>query len=532
MRFIKLSLIFIEFSLFFFIGQTVDVDENHLYPLHWELAASSIQDFSLIVENVSFSYRSIDPWSYIDRLGIYKILIEITTPFMPFCSSSNASNILFALPSQFGWLFESNRLFSNGSMNISSNSWWASANYYLAVIPFLVADEFHLIKNESFRFVQRQDFCVDLFQCENQLAKPVESWRRFFHEILNWKKCLGKRKLDQRTVDLCFLAPMWSALKSTIESSLPLVSSKLKYLPSKTEQDFGLSWARLINLAALTRKNTNLYETINNQRRFLPFRLLKDEDRPPTENDLPTPVKRSLELLFSFRFDWLSFIETIWKRITCNYEARLEAQSSLDMMAVSKLIASNYLAKAAVNSFLYNCDRFWSFGSSFGRRFFHVFQSVHVSFQDSSRTQLVKYKSSSEKRMFVARKFLQLFSLTIWLRKQKEKLLFQMFLLFIFPSNWILSRIRCFSFVLIKCRLKKTIYWFLLKVFVRCGPSVSKASRINIFCSLSRDFGNWTSNWMIKSPNFSGFDINGIPMFGKRFSKPGLDKEKQNNRAR
>ncbi|CAF4245752.1 unnamed protein product, partial [Adineta steineri] len=42
---------------------------------------------------------------------------------------------------------------------------------------------------------------------------------------------------------------------------------------------------------------------------------------------------------------------------TCNYEGRIYAQYTLETMALSKLLASTYLAKATMNAFLYKCDR-------------------------------------------------------------------------------------------------------------------------------------------------------------------------------
>src|SRR5207302_11217199 len=99
------------------------------------------------------------------------------------CSLSNASNIPFALPSQFGWQFDSNRLFTNGTLNISLDSWWASANYYLSVIPFLVAINVGLIPQESFRIIKYQNFCSNLTECLNQVPKAMKEWHYFFTHL-------------------------------------------------------------------------------------------------------------------------------------------------------------------------------------------------------------------------------------------------------------------------------------------------------------------------------------------------------------
>jgi hypothetical protein len=59
--------------------------------------------------------RLIDPWLYLDRLGLYKIFVQATTPYMRFCLSIfEECNLLFGLAAQF----DTNRLFTNGTKNI------------------------------------------------------------------------------------------------------------------------------------------------------------------------------------------------------------------------------------------------------------------------------------------------------------------------------------------------------------------------------------------------------------------------------
>jgi len=106
----------------------------------------------------------------------------------------------------------------------------------------------------------------------------------------------------------------------------------------------------------MTRKNTNLYETIKNQRTFLPRRMLLESDREKQSNDLPDLVNKSLDFLISFRFDWLFYIEKIWEKLTCNYEGRVYAQYTLESMAISKFLAFKHLSQAIINAFFYRCD--------------------------------------------------------------------------------------------------------------------------------------------------------------------------------
>lgn len=329
-------------------------DDQIVYPVHWRTAPSSIDDFPLID-----SYRLIDPWIYTSRLGLFKILIDRTTSRMPFCLTSNASNILFALPSQFSWQFESNRLFTNGTMNISTDSWWASANYYLAVVPFLTAVRIGFIDSRNdFLIVKRENFCSTYDECFEQVPRAVQAWTRFFEALE-----LKHKNFDEQIIDEFYLAPMWSAYRSSIESALPLVESKISLLPSSTERIFGLGWSRMIRLISLTRKNTNLSETLKNQRSFLPRRILIEQDRSiclsssNVDHDLPATVRKSLKLLFSFRFDRIRLIEQIWQKITCNYQGRIDAQKILESLGRSKFVALIYFGRALVKTVLVQCDR-------------------------------------------------------------------------------------------------------------------------------------------------------------------------------
>lgn len=351
-----MRLLIILSILYILLDNNKILAEDNFYPPYWHLAPSSLSEFPLINDSIS-SYRLIDPWYYPHRLGLYKILINITTPYMPFCSSSNASNILFALPSQFGWLFNSNRLFTNRTMSISVDSWWASANYYLSVIPFLVAYDLDLISKESFQIIQYENFCSDSIQCFRQIPKAMAQWHLFFHRLQRASStCVKNRQINQEILDKCYLKEVWLAYKSTIYHSLPLVESKLNNLPSNVEKFFGLAWGKLINLISMTRKNTNLYETVQNQKKFLPFRMLNQSDYSSNSNDLPDTVNRSLKILFEFHFEYLPTIEKFWERITCNYQSRVYAQYTLDTMGISKILALRYLTQAIFNAYFYSCD--------------------------------------------------------------------------------------------------------------------------------------------------------------------------------
>ena len=331
------------------------------YPIFWDRAPSSLSEYPLTTSGCSSANQSdscplIDPWKYLDRLGLYKILIDSTSPWMPFVSSSsNISNILFGLPCQFSWQFQSNRLFSNGTNEVSSNSWWASANYYLSVIPFLAAVDTGLISSRRFRLLPREGFCSTIDQCFAQIPEAMFRWRSFFLGLLRTDSC-RTGSMNERVIDRCYLAPLWAAHIATIQNALPLIASKVSQLPSINEQRFGLGWAHLVDFIGKSRKNTNLLETFKYQDEFLPPRMLTDADHPPHAPDFSEDVNRALQLLFFIRDQWYPRLTRIWKQATCNFEARLEAQKVLETMAKSLPDAVDHFGRARVKSMLFPCD--------------------------------------------------------------------------------------------------------------------------------------------------------------------------------
>jgi hypothetical protein len=346
----------------YLIFSTIALKSDERLPTLWNEAPSSISEYPLM-SNCSTSQtvsdsdcRLIDPWLYLDRLGLYKILISTTSPLMPFCSSSNISNILFGLPSQFGWQFDSNRLFSNGTRQVSTSSWWASANYYLSVIPFLAAVDVGVIRQGPFHIVKHENFCSNSDECFRQVPEAMIKWRLFFANLTQPNYCKNDH-VDDRVIDKCYLGPMWSAHVASIEHALPLIESKVALLPSYNEQQFGLGWANLLGFIGRSRKNTNLSETNEYQDEFLPKRILTKDDQPPHCPDLPKTVNQALQLLFFIRTEWYPEMNKLWNKATCNYEARQDAQRVLETVAVSKLTAATYFSEATLKSDLYKCDQ-------------------------------------------------------------------------------------------------------------------------------------------------------------------------------
>jgi hypothetical protein len=216
-------LLILTITLFIFSSNASLTEQR--FPTLWFEAPSSISDYPL-GGNCSSSQtmntsdcRIIDPWLYMDRLGLYKILINATTPYMDrFCSVQplHECNILFGLVAHFGWQFDSNRLFSNGTKNISVNSWWASFNYYLSVVPFLAAVDTGFIRPGVFQIVQRDIFCSNSAECLKQIPNAMTAWRNDLVDLSQSRNCSHESTKVGEMIDNCYLGPMWLAHNASV----------------------------------------------------------------------------------------------------------------------------------------------------------------------------------------------------------------------------------------------------------------------------------------------------------------------------
>ncbi|KFQ34755.1 UPF0762 protein C6orf58, partial [Mesitornis unicolor] len=262
-----------------------------LYPPLWDLAPENLLDFPVKDNKIV-----INAWNYLERLGVYKILLNFSAKYFTAFGSQNFGNILWGLPLQHGWQFRTGRLADPSSVTpcgykdrdvlcISIRSWWACMNYYLAVIPFLGAVEAGLFGQLPYKIEilppaeQRADFCYSVDDCQSRMPKLMDEWKAYF-EVRNISFFIfsfSSFKLDDA------LSLMWRAHVSSIACALPKFQDSLKYL-SDPEANFGEDWANAVDFIAATHFSTDLLTT-NEFQAFLPQRMLVEGDVPPSLND-------------------------------------------------------------------------------------------------------------------------------------------------------------------------------------------------------------------------------------------------------
>ena len=242
--------------------------DNELLP-GWHMAPGSLDDYPYISGETV-----IDPWSYKQRLGLYKIMLNVTDKYMPLHARTleskndnlNLENMLWGLPIQFSWQMETGRLhdfseisstpwkMSNVSDRVSSNSWWGSMNYYLSVIPFLGAINSGVINpKHPIKILPPKDhsenFCLNIESCK-EFGEALGHWTEFFEGVVPPSGIFACPTLTPRKDNLLDL--IWIAHKSSLHMVIDKFGGVLPLMPAP-EQDLGLAWANLVDYIAAAR---------------------------------------------------------------------------------------------------------------------------------------------------------------------------------------------------------------------------------------------------------------------------------------
>ena len=176
------------------------VSSQDHYPPGWWDAPSSIDDFP--VEQIDNKTRIIiNPWEYLQRMGIFKLMVQNTQEYFKSWGYNNTGNLLWGLPFQFGWQMTSGRLRDMAETQgcyakshlVSPNSWWADMNYYLSVLPFLGALNAGIFSPLGYPVYitppanvsdkVKQKFCTSIPECSMSHPEVIRDWTEFFDRV-------------------------------------------------------------------------------------------------------------------------------------------------------------------------------------------------------------------------------------------------------------------------------------------------------------------------------------------------------------
>uniref|UniRef100_A0A4W3IID7 Protein LEG1-like protein n=1 Tax=Callorhinchus milii TaxID=7868 RepID=A0A4W3IID7_CALMI len=315
------------------------------YPPLWHNISESLDGF------VSHHNKTlINPWNYLDRMGMYKVLLTVTAESMENLGPDNTGNLLWGLPLQHGWQLETGRLAdlsgtsscgyqSGDPLCISTKSWWSCMNYYLSTIPFLGAVDAGFFEEWPFEIEIQSpeehvdDFCYGTADCHTFIPEVMIKWRTF---LRTKKSSIYKVAPTLSPKEDIISYYLWTAHVASIEGALSKCSERLKYM-SAPEARFGISWSNAVEFIAATHFLTNFKDT-NIFQAYLPQRMLLASDEGPTIPDLSEEENRVLVTL-----NLLNEVNTItdgrllqmWKRSMCSETGRAEGRYLLENMILN-----------------------------------------------------------------------------------------------------------------------------------------------------------------------------------------------------
>ncbi|KAK9956000.1 hypothetical protein ABG768_013759 [Culter alburnus] len=321
------------------LGQAAVVTENGL-PIQWEKAPSELSQLPTVDGVIQ-----VNPWDYLQRMALYKLLINSTDPYMSSMGPGDKENPLWSLPLQLGWKLKSGRLTdpspattstcgleSSEPVCISPLSWYGCINYYLSVLPFLAAVQTGVVgKGEVQVQVQvpaemAQDYCSSYTDCSTKHPDAMAKWQTFFQSLqqISESEDTDFNKKDQ------ILGLMWAAEEESLQTAYVTCSERQK-LYSSPEVRFGLSWISSAAYVAAARFHAN----IEKSEKFmapLPSRVLQESDSPPNIADLSAEENHTL-----YVFGWMSSVNqllggslvSLWRSAMCSAPAREKGQALL-----------------------------------------------------------------------------------------------------------------------------------------------------------------------------------------------------------
>ncbi|XP_073483327.1 protein LEG1 homolog [Aquarana catesbeiana] len=333
-------------------------EHNQGFPPRWDLVPGSLSDFK--IQNGKIV---INPWDYLERMGMYKILLNATEPYLDMTKSGNQRNILWGLPLQFGWQFQTGRLIADsgatGGPNtekiqtlISGRSWWACMNYYLAVVPFLGALDAGLLQGSAYDIdishpeEFESDFCYSVTGCQSVTPQAMKEWKTFFEVIKTSSQTSETSIPPLSKEEEQFLAYMWRAHVESINTGLPRCYKRLGYL-SVPEGNFGKDWATTVEFLAAVNFPTN-FQSTNDFQHFLPHRKLVDGDKVPNVADFTEQQNRvlsTLQLINKVNTYTGGFLLKLWKKAMCSDEAKAEGRNLLQNLVNDPHLAPQTVIK-------------------------------------------------------------------------------------------------------------------------------------------------------------------------------------------
>ncbi|KAL1254718.1 hypothetical protein QQF64_016947 [Cirrhinus molitorella] len=321
------------------LSQAAVVTENGL-PIQWDSAPSELSQLPTVDGVIQ-----VKPWDYLQRMALYKLLINSTDPYMSSMGPGDKESPLWSLPMQLGWKLRSGRLTdptpdssstcgleSSEPVCISPHSWYACMNYYLSVLPFLAAVHTGVVGKGGVQLhIQApadgaQDYCSSYTDCSTKHPDAMTKWESFFQSLQHISQ---SDEADVSKKDK-ILGLLWAAEEASLQTASLACSERLK-LYSSPEVKFAQGWLSSAAYVAAAHFHADI-ERSEKLMAPLPSRVLQESDKPPHIADLSAEENHALYI-----FGWMHSVNqllsgslvNLWRSAMCSPQAREKGQGLL-----------------------------------------------------------------------------------------------------------------------------------------------------------------------------------------------------------
>ncbi|KAF0023287.1 hypothetical protein F2P81_023917 [Scophthalmus maximus] len=297
------------------------VIENGM-PILWAHTASQMTD--LPIEN---GVLNPDPWHYLHRMSLYRLMIAATDPFMG-CMGTNATDSPFwGLPLQLGWMLTS------------------GVNYFVSALPVLSAAQNGFMGPGLQVQMQMpagvEDLCTNYADCSARFPDAMSKWDAFFQGL----KAANESPLPDAEKRDSLLGLYWTAqMASTYASAV--CNARQSHYPS-TEVSFAQSWLNSAEYVSAAHFQSNMAKSVLFMTP-LPSRILQEGDSAPDIPDLSADENHTLSI-----FAWMQkannllggTLVRLWGRAMCSMNTREKGKEMLEQLLLdSSFVTSSFLS--------------------------------------------------------------------------------------------------------------------------------------------------------------------------------------------
>ncbi|XP_076021528.1 protein LEG1 homolog [Genypterus blacodes] len=317
-------------------------------PILWaqtvdQLTGLPIQDGGVVSPN---------PWDYLHRMSLYRLLISATNPYMGSMGTDATANPVWGLTVQLGWFLTSGRfadptgtttcgLQTGDPMCISTESFSGCITYFVSVMSFLSATKQGLL-GEGFQ-VQMQvpagvtDYCATYDDCSTRHPDAMTKWDAFYQGL----KDSAASPLPEEDKKDIILGLYWAAQTASMQAS-PVCNAKLSSY-SGPETTFIKSWLSSAEYAAAAHTHFTLKKA-GMIAAPLPGRVLREGDQAPNIADLSAEENHSVSV-----FSWMANINTLmgglvprtWRTVMCSVSNRQRGSAMMESLMLDPTFATS-----------------------------------------------------------------------------------------------------------------------------------------------------------------------------------------------